>query len=181
MVTLLNSILGLFKSPRFEMIQVKEDGLSRGWHVGVLDKEREMVLELVKDVAQRPLQEAIIKEIPMNRFGGHGRYKIIKPYKDEDKGSDIIIEERWNEVLDDFNNMKPDEYLVYHASGNLDYGMNCESLAYYIMIGRNETRNGKFAGFLHQRLGIDVGIGESRNPASSNFNNEYGEYDEDDE
>jgi hypothetical protein len=140
------------KRPRFQMIQVRNNWLSAGWHIGVLDNERKKVLELVTE----DTVTAVIQEINMKDFGGHGKYIVIIPQRRV--GDEDVIEQRWNQVLEEYDNRTKE--IPYHPGGG-KYGKNCEILAEYVMTGYENNRNGKIAEFVQDYLGYNIGDSRS--------------------
>ncbi len=143
---------------RFVMI-----GVPNGWHVGVLDRKRERVLELVADERR---EKAIIREISLKLFN-YGIYEEILPTNSVD--DDDTIEQRWNKTLNDYDKLIAEgKYFQYHPGGEVDKDeWNCEVLAEHIMTGVYTARRGKWAALLHKWVGINVATGESGPPRNS--------------
>lgn len=141
---------------RFRMIK-------RGFHVGVLDTERALVLELTTP----DHKTVIIREIPVKCFLQDGEYKYTKPMTSASE--DSIILKRWEAVIFEYRqSVRNNQQWEYNAGGNYHAGkFNCENLAEWVMTGEANTRLGQYARILDNHFGIDVVHGNSRSSTSS--------------
>lgn len=164
---------------RFIMIRVRRDvnlhlkqlakldvNIQKGVHVGVLDTQRNIVLELVTP----DKRSIVIQEIPVNLFGKYIKDEPINPVDDNER-----ILQRWQSVMKRYRqSVNENKKWLYDAGGEYQKNkLNCENLAEWVMTGTLEAPFGKWAAWLKQWFGINVTLGRSGRPgsfdSSSNF------------
>jgi hypothetical protein len=133
--------------------------IRRGIHVGVLDTERNKVLELVT----RDRRRVVIQEIHVQDFGNYIKDEPANAVDDDEK-----ILGRWQMVMKDYErSVKENKAWAYDAGGEYHKDkLNCEILAEWVITGIPQAPLGIWAVRCNKWFGINVTLGTSRRPSS---------------